>query len=78
LGIFLFLSSYKIILCIGELFLSKGKKGIPSRSASLFFKPSRNSVTHREEFQASAVVKTVEQITPIDGGAVAVTAGRTV
>jgi hypothetical protein len=33
---------------------------IPSRLASLFFKPSRNSVTRREEFQVSAVDKTFQ------------------
>jgi hypothetical protein len=46
--------------------------------ASLFFKPSRNSVTRREEFQASAVEKTVKLIIPIEGGAEVVIADGTV
>jgi hypothetical protein len=41
---------------------SRGGKGIPSRSVSLFFKPSRNLVTRREESQASAVNKTVHPV----------------
>jgi hypothetical protein len=33
---------------------------IPSRLASLFFKPSRNSITRWEEFRVSAVDKTFQ------------------
>jgi hypothetical protein len=62
---------------IAKKVAKKKKKGIASRSASLFVKPYRNSVTRREEFQASAVGKTIELITPV-GRALAVTAGRTV
>jgi hypothetical protein len=43
---------------------SEGIKGIPFRSASLFFNPSRNSVTHQEETQVSAVDKTLQLIPP--------------
>jgi hypothetical protein len=39
-------------------------KGIPSRSAYLFFKPSRNSVTRQEESHAPAVDKPVQLIPP--------------
>jgi hypothetical protein len=34
-----------------------------------FFKPSRNSVTRREEFQASAIDKIVQLVRPVEGEA---------
>jgi hypothetical protein len=40
----------------------------------LFFKPSRNSVTRREESHASAVDRTVEPIAPVERGAEAMIA----
>jgi hypothetical protein len=47
--------------------------GVPSRSTSQFFRPSRNSVTHREEFQASAVDSTVQLVPSEEEGIGAVT-----
>jgi hypothetical protein len=40
----------------------------------LFFKPSRNSITCREESHASAVDRTVEPIAPVERGAEAMIA----
>jgi hypothetical protein len=47
---------------------SKGRKGIPSQSASLFFGPPRNSAARRQWSQASAGDNVVEPITPARGG----------
>jgi hypothetical protein len=38
----------------------KERKGVPSRSASRFFKPSKHLVTCWEEFQESAVESIVQ------------------
>jgi hypothetical protein len=47
---------------------SKGRKGLPSRSASLFFRFYRNSATHRQWSQASTWDSVVEPVTPAGGG----------
>jgi hypothetical protein len=47
---------------------SKGRKGIPSQSASLFFGPPRNSAARRQWSQASAGDNVVEPITLAGGG----------
>jgi hypothetical protein len=57
---------------------SKGGKGVPSRSASLFFRPSRNSVAHRQWSQASAGDSIVDPVTPGEGGIGAVMTSRTI
>jgi hypothetical protein len=53
----------------------KKNKGIPSWPASLFFKPSRNSVTRREESQALAINKIVQPIPPTEEEAIAAVMG---
>jgi hypothetical protein len=58
--------------------VAKGTRGIPSQSASLFFKPSRNSVMRREEFQASTIDKTVQLILSVEEGVEAETTRGTV
>jgi hypothetical protein len=47
---------------------SKSKKWVHSRSASAFFKLSRNSVRRREESKALAVDWIIKVIPPIGGG----------
>jgi hypothetical protein len=47
---------------------SKGKKGLPSRLASLLFRPSRNSAARQQWSQASAGDNVVEPVTPTGGG----------
>jgi hypothetical protein len=44
----------------------------------MFFKPSRNSVMRREEFQASAIDKTVQLILSVEEGVEAETTRGTV
>jgi hypothetical protein len=50
-------------------------KGVPSQLTSLFFRSSRNSVTHREKFQASVVDKIVQLVPFVEEGVEAKTAG---
>jgi hypothetical protein len=42
---------------------SEGVNGLPFRSTSLFFKPSKNLAVHRQKSQASAVDSVVEPVT---------------
>jgi hypothetical protein len=54
------------------------EKWVPSRSASVFFKPSRYSARHRVESQASVVDRIIKDVPPEGGGMGAVAAGETI
>jgi hypothetical protein len=46
----------------------RGGEGVPSQSASLSFRSSRNSTAHRQWSQASTEDNVVEPVTPTGGG----------
>jgi hypothetical protein len=62
---------------------SKGGKGVPSRSAFLFFRPSRNSIARRQWSQASTGGTStgdiiVDPVTSAEGGIEVVMTGGTI
>jgi hypothetical protein len=57
---------------------SKGGKGVPSRSAFLFFRPSRNSIARRQWSQASTGDIIVDPVTSAEGGIEVVMIGGTI
>jgi hypothetical protein len=57
---------------------TKGGKEVPSRSASLFFRPSRNSAAHRQWSQDSTGDNVVDTVTQAEGGIRAAMTGGTI